>query len=93
LDDSPDIVRVIKSRKTRWAGNSAFMRKMRNAYKIFRKPRGKKPLARRRHRWEDNIRRSLKYGGKVWTGCIWLKIRHQWLGLVNRAFLDYVSEC
>jgi hypothetical protein len=40
-------------------------------YRIFvRKPEGKRQLERPRHRWEYNIRMD----GKVWTGCIWLRI-------------------
>jgi len=30
------------------------------------KPERKTPLGRAKHRWE--------YGGKMWTGCIWLRI-------------------
>jgi hypothetical protein len=51
------------------------MGKMRNAYKlVVRKPQGKRPLGRCRHRWEDNIGMKLKDGGgKVWSGCIWFR--------------------
>jgi len=48
---SPNIVRVIKSTGVRCAGHVAHMGEMRNAYKIFiRKPKGKRPLQRPRHR-------------------------------------------
>ena len=51
---SPNIVRVIKSRRLRWAGHG--MEKGRSASKILTvKPTGKRPLARPMHRWEDNI--------------------------------------
>jgi hypothetical protein len=45
------------------------------AYKMMvRKPEGKRPLRRPWHRWEDNIRTDVREkGGKVWTGCFWLR--------------------
>jgi len=44
----------------RWAGHVAHVEDMRNSYKIFiRKPEGKRPHGRSRHRWEDNIRMDL----------------------------------
>jgi hypothetical protein len=37
--------------------------------------RRKEPLARTRHRWEDNIEMDFReYDGLVWTGSIWLRI-------------------
>jgi len=57
---SPNIIRVIKSRRMRWVGHVAYMGEMRNAYKIlFGKPEGKKLLGRPRCRWEDNIEMDL----------------------------------
>jgi hypothetical protein len=53
------------------------MGKKRNAYRILlRKPEGKRPLGRPRHRWEDNIRMDLRERENwvVWTGLIWLRI-------------------
>ena len=47
---SPNKVRVIKSRRLRWAGYIARMKENSN------KPTGKRPLRRPRRRWEDNIR-------------------------------------
>jgi hypothetical protein len=45
LDASPNIVRVIKSRKMRWMGHVARMREMINTYKILvGKPEGDRPL-------------------------------------------------
>jgi hypothetical protein len=42
----PSIIRMIKTRKMRWAGHVAGMRK-KNAYRILvRKPEGKRALAR-----------------------------------------------
>ena len=58
---SPNIVRVIKSRRLRWTGHVARMEEGRNAFKILAgKPTGKRPLGRSRRRWEDNIRMGLK---------------------------------
>ena len=52
---SQNIVRVIKSRRLRWAEHVARMEKGRSAFKILTgKPTGKRHLGRPRHRWEDN---------------------------------------
>ena len=57
---SPNIVRVIKSRRLRWAGHVARMEEGRSAFKILTdKPTGKRPLRRPRRRWEDYIRMDL----------------------------------
>jgi hypothetical protein len=46
-----------------------------NAYMtLVRKPEGKRPLGRPRHRWVNNIKMDLRWDGIVWTGSIWLKI-------------------
>ena len=58
---SPNIVRVIKSRRLRWRGDIARMEKGRSVLKILSgKPIGKRALGRPRRRWEDNIRMDLK---------------------------------
>ena len=58
---SPNIVRVIKSRRLRWAGHVARMEDGRSALKILTgKPTGKRPSGRPRSRWEDNIRMDLE---------------------------------
>ena len=58
---SPNIVRVIKSRRLSWAGHVARMEESRSALKILTgKPTGKIPLGRPRCRWEDNIRMDLE---------------------------------
>jgi hypothetical protein len=57
---SPNIIRVIKSRRVKWLGHTAHIRKMLNAYKsLVGEPEGKRPLGRHRRRWEDNIRKHL----------------------------------
>jgi hypothetical protein len=56
LYSSPSIIRMIKSRRVRWAGNVARMGAKKNAYRILvGKPEGKRPLERPRRRWVDNI--------------------------------------
>jgi hypothetical protein len=58
---------MIKSRRMRWAGHVAFMEAKRNTYRILMgKPEGKRPLGRRRRRWEDNIRMEIGWGGMEW---------------------------
>ena len=53
---SSNIIWVIKSRIMRWAGHVAHMGERSGAYRILvGRPEGKSPLARPRHRWEDNI--------------------------------------
>jgi hypothetical protein len=76
LYPSPDIIRQIKSRRMRWAGHVACMREGRNVYRVFvGKPEGKRPLERRRHRWEDGIKMDLgEVGWGVWIGFTWLRI-------------------
>jgi hypothetical protein len=51
LYSSPSIIRIIKSRRMRWAGHVAQTGEKRNAYRILvGKPEGKRPLGRPRHR-------------------------------------------
>ena len=73
---SPNIVRVIISRKMRWAGHIARMGERRDVYGILvGKHEGKKPFERPRRRWEDNIKMDLKrVGRRTWAGLIWLRI-------------------
>jgi hypothetical protein len=54
-----------------------------HAYIFVRKPEGKKPQRKPRHRWEDDIRMDLgETGRKMWIGFIWL-CRGQWRAVVN----------
>ena len=58
---SPNIVRVIKSRRLRWTEHVARMEKGRSAFKILTgKPTGKRHLGRSRRRWEDITRMDLE---------------------------------
>jgi hypothetical protein len=68
LYSSPDIIRQVKSRKMRWAGNVARMGEERKVYKVLvRKPEGKRPLGRPRRRWEDGIRMDIR---EIGWGCV-----------------------
>jgi len=61
---SPNIVRVIKSRRMRWAGHVAHMDGEMGLYRILvGNPEGKRPLGRPRRRWVDNIRKDLQEVG------------------------------
>ena len=61
---SPNIVRVIKSRRMRLAGHMARMGEGRVVYRVLMgKPEGKRPMGRPRHRWVDNIRINLQEVG------------------------------
>jgi hypothetical protein len=59
LYSSPNIIRMIKSRRERGA------KEKRNEY---RKAKGKRPLGRLRRRWHDNIKIDLKEIGIGWYG-------------------------
>jgi hypothetical protein len=77
LYSSPNIIRVIKLRRMRWAGRVACLGEGRGAYRILvGRPEGRRPLGRPRRRWEDNIKMDLQEVGCVgaWTGLIWLRI-------------------
>jgi hypothetical protein len=53
-------IRVIKSRRIRWARHVARMGEMRNGHILFGKPEGTRPLGRRMRRWEENIKMDLR---------------------------------
>jgi len=62
----PSIVRVVKSRRMRWAEHVARMGKDRGVHRVLVvKPEGKRSLGRPRRRWEDNIKMDLQEVGGV----------------------------
>ena len=64
---SPNIVRVIKSRRMRWAGHVVRKGEERGVYRVLvGKPEGRRPLGRPRRRWVDNIRMCVY--GLDWAG-------------------------
>jgi hypothetical protein len=87
LYSSPNIVRVIKSRRFRWAGHVALMEEGRGVYRVMAgRPEGKKPLGRPRLSWEDNIKMDLRE--IVIDGANWIRLardRIQSRACVNTA--------
>ena len=85
LYSSPNIVRVIKSRRMRWAGHVARMGEGRGVYRVLvGKPVVKRPLGRPRRRWEDNIRMDLQEVGLGYEDFIGLaQERDSWRVLVS----------
>src|SRR5215475_5223095 len=54
-------LRVVKSRRMRWAGHVARMGEEKGVHRVLvGKPEGKRPLVRPRRRWEDNIKTDLQ---------------------------------
>jgi len=89
LYSSPNIVRVIKSRKMGWAGHVACMGEDREVYRVLMgKPEGRRPLGRPKRRWVDNIRMDLQD-----VGCGYM----DWIGLAQdrdrwRTFVSAVMN-
>jgi hypothetical protein len=85
LYSSLNIVRMIKSRRLRWAEHVACIGGGRGVYRVLvGKPNGKRPLGRRRHRWEGNIKLDLQEIGINEVNWIWLaQDRGQWWVFVN----------
>jgi hypothetical protein len=82
---SPSIIRMLKSRRMRWAGHVTRMGEKRNAYRILvGNPEGKRPLGRPKRRWMNNIKMDLRQIG--WDGMDWIDLaqdRDKWRALVN----------
>jgi hypothetical protein len=82
---SANIVRVVKSRRMRWAGHVGLMGEGRGVYRILvGEPERRRPLGRPRRRWEDNIKTDLQEvgcGSMEWIGLV--QDRDRWQALVN----------
>ena len=85
----PNIVRVVKSRRMRWAGHVARMGEDRGVHRLLvGKPEGKRLLGSPRRRWEDNIKMDLQEVGRG---------RGDWMELAQdrdrwRAFVGTVGD-
>jgi hypothetical protein len=84
LFPSPNVIRMIKSRRIRRAGHVVRMGR-RHSYRVLvGKPEIERPLGRSRRRWMDNIRMDL--GEIGWSGMAWIDLtleRDQWRAFVN----------
>jgi hypothetical protein len=104
LYSSPNIIWVIKSRRTRWAGHVARVVERRAAYSILVwRPEGRRPLRRPRPMWEDNIKMDLQEVGWV---MVWIEVAQDREGAGSfkcssepsgsikcGEFLDYLRNC
>jgi hypothetical protein len=85
LYTSPNIIRVIKSRRMRWAEHVAHMGKIKNVYYILvGKPEWKTPFRSPKHSYEDNIRMDLRE--TRWEDVDWMNVtqdRDLWWVPVN----------
>ena len=79
------VVRVVKSRRMRWAGHVARMGEGRGVHRVLvGKPEGKSPLGRPRHRWEDNNKMDLQeVGGSCGDWMELAQDRDRWRALVG----------
>ena len=92
LYSSPNIVRVVKLKRMRWAGHVARLGERRGVCRVLvGKPEGKRLLGRDRRRWEDNIMvdfQEVGCGGMDWIDLVqeW----DRWRALVNAVMNFWV---
>jgi hypothetical protein len=93
LYSSPSIIRIMKSRKVRWAGHVARMGKKRITCMLLAgKPEGKRPQGRPRRRWVDNI--TIDLGEICWYVMDWIGLaqdKDKWRALVNMVMNHWFS--
>ena len=86
------MVRVINSRRLRWAGQITRMNEGSTALKnLTGKPTGKRPLGSPRRRWKDNIIMTIRevcINTRNWVDSA--QDRDYWRGLVNAALILWV---
>ena len=82
---SPNIIRVIKSRRLSWVGHVARVEARRYTCRVLMgKPEGRRPLGRPRHIWEDNIKMDILEVGCGNTDWIDLaEDRDRWRAVLN----------
>jgi len=80
-------VRVVKSRRMRWAGHVARMEGDRGVHRVLvGKPEGKRPLERPKRRWEDNIKMDIQeVGGGRGDWVELAQDRDRWRALVGKV--------
>ena len=92
LYSSPNIFRVIKSRRMGWTDHVERIRERRGAYRVLvGKPEGKSPHVRLRHRWEGNIKMDLQE--VECEGMYWIELardRDRWRALANAVMYLWV---
>jgi len=90
---SPNIVRVIKWRRMKWAGHVAWIGEERGMYRVLvGKPEGRRPLGRSRLRWVDNIRMDFQEVGCGYMDWIGFAVgRDRWRTLVSAVMNLRVS--
>ena len=81
----PNIVRLTKSKRMRWAGYVARMGEDRVVHSVLvGKSEGKRPLGRPRRKWEDNIKMDLQeVGGGLGDWMELAQDRDRWRALVG----------
>ena len=91
LYSSRNIVRVIKSRKIRWAGHVTHMGENGGACRVLvGKPEGKRPLGRSRRRLEDNIKMVLEVRDEDMEWIDLVQDRDRWRDLGNAVLIRWV---
>jgi hypothetical protein len=87
LYSSPNIIRVIKSRRLGWGGHVARMGARKDAYRaLVWKPERRRPLETLRRTWDDNIKMGIREVG--WGTRDWIDLaqdRDRWRAIVNKV--------
>jgi hypothetical protein len=82
---SPNIIRIIKSRRIKWVGHVARLAEKSNEYRLLvGKPEGKRPLRRTRRRRKDNIKMDhldIELSVVDWIGLA--QDKYRWRALVK----------
>ena len=80
LYSSPNVTRIIKSRRMGWMGHKEYLGNRRGAYRDYvGRPEGRRPLGRPKSRWEDNIKKgSSRSGGGVMEWINLAQDRYTW---------------